>query len=176
MPLFLLANWKWLAGVAGMAVLAILLGLSRMEVGSLKLAAAKTALDIEKQKTEAATILAAAEKHAREVEEKNAELNIQLEKDSANAQVAIDKALSDNRALGARIGVLLNAPAKRRACGADNVPEGSDAAGGSASAAASGQLPNPVERLIAGATELFGESDTAAKVGIICNAFANRKP
>lgn len=172
MPLFLLANWKWLLPSAAAAVLAILLGVARLEIAALETAAAKTALDIERQKVDAANILAAAEKHARDLVEKNALLNIQLEKDHADAAKKLDAVQRDNRALTSRIGGLLREATRRGACGADNLPASGGPAGGSPGTADGAELASAVERLIAGATELFREGDAGLDVGVICHRHA----
>ena len=89
----LLANWKW--GV--IAGLVALLGFARLEIADLKADAAKTALAIEAQKTEAANLLAAETAKVLERERANAALNAQLEKDRADA-AAKDAAAAANLA------------------------------------------------------------------------------
>lgn len=53
MPIFLLMNWRWLIPTAAAALLAIALGVSRLEIAHLETTAAETALSIEKAKAEA---------------------------------------------------------------------------------------------------------------------------
>lgn len=83
---FVLANWKWLLGATAAALFGIYAGVLKIEVSSLKAAAAKTALAIEKQKTEAATLLADETTKVLARERENAALNATLEKERADAQ------------------------------------------------------------------------------------------
>lgn len=85
MIVFLLANWRWLLPSAAAVGLGILLGFSRIEVADLHAAAAKTALAIQTQKTNAAEMLADETKRVRDAESKAADLNAQLEKAHADA-------------------------------------------------------------------------------------------
>lgn len=78
MPLFLLANWKWLITTAATVVLGIMLAFSKAEVSSLKLAIAE-------QKIEAANVLAAETAKAAAADARNAELANKLDQTYAQA-------------------------------------------------------------------------------------------
>lgn len=83
---FILANWRWLAPAGIAVILGLLLGVARVEVASLKEAAAKTALAVEQQKTEANKLLADETAKVLARERANTELNATLEKERADAQ------------------------------------------------------------------------------------------
>lgn len=83
---FVLANWKWLIGAAASVLLALYVGVQKVEIASLKASAARTALAIEQQKTDAANLLAAETAKVLAQERANAELNATLEKERADAQ------------------------------------------------------------------------------------------
>lgn len=172
MPLFLLANWKWLLGAFATVVLGVMLGFAHIKIADLERDAAQTATRVEAQKKDAQRQIAESEKHARELVEKNLALNIQLEKANAEAQAKGDKLLDDNRKLAARIGELLNAPQNRcGSSGSDHVPAESNPASGGPSTAASSRLSEALGRLIAGGNKLLRESDGTADVGIACHNF-----
>lgn len=92
---FLALNWKWLLPTVGAAVLAVLLGIKTLEIADLKTAAAKTALRIEEQKTEAANTLASETAKVLAKERQIADLTAQLEKDRADAAVKDAAAAAD---------------------------------------------------------------------------------
>jgi len=129
-PLFLLANWKWLLPTAAAAVMGTMLMLTKLELSAFKLAVAE-------QKIEAANILAAETTKAAAADARNAELANKL--DIAHAQAIRDAADSRDdfarRLLIARRGARCSGPAATETphpgIGSDT-PPGSDGGSGSA--------------------------------------------
>lgn len=83
-PLFILQNWKWLLGAVVSVVLGVIVGIQKIEIAELNTAAAKTALKIETQKTEATNTLATETSKILARERQIAELTAQLEKTRAD--------------------------------------------------------------------------------------------
>ena len=132
MPIWLLANWRLVAEIAAVAVLGIMLGITRMELSSERAARASERAARAAERQAAAEFALQAEKSAREKDNKNAELASKLDADHAARVADIDATRDDfNRRLADGL------RARRQTC-SNSVPATTDAAGQPAAVATGG--------------------------------------